>query len=177
MNELLKSDSFVNSIIGEGTRFSGDLELNGLLRIDGDFLGSVKTAGKVLIGRKGRARCNIIAGNVIVGGVVKGDIHSSGKVVLLSTGMVIGNIYAPHLIAEEGVILDGKCIVNNSPEGAEGRSAYFSDYYSVDWNAEKTPVSVNSNESDPLPDTAEGGGLKMKKRVRKSTEKPSSLST
>ena len=40
----------INSIIGFGTVFSGDLDLTGLLKIDGDFSGSVKAEGKVLIG-------------------------------------------------------------------------------------------------------------------------------
>ena len=40
-------DAFINSIIGEGTRFKGEFDLNGLLRIDGDFSGVIRP----------RARC------------------------------------------------------------------------------------------------------------------------
>ena len=94
---------FINSIIGEGTSFSGDILLSGLIRIDGDFKGSITTTGKVLIGKNGRAECTIKAETVVIGGVVKGDIISEDKVVILSTGMLIGNIVSPRLIAEEGV--------------------------------------------------------------------------
>ncbi len=103
---------FINSIIGEGTSFSGDILLSGLIRIDGDFKGSITTTGKVLIGKNGRAECTIKAETVVIGGVVKGDIVSEDKVVILSTGMLIGNIVSPRLIAEEGVILNGVCTVS-----------------------------------------------------------------
>lgn len=112
MSDYLDLDGvFINSLIGEGTRFEGDISLKGLLRVDGDFRGSVAAADKVLIGRKGRAECSIHAGTVVVGGVLKGDIVSSEKVVVLSSGMVIGNITSPRLVIEEGVILNGSCSV------------------------------------------------------------------
>jgi cytoskeletal protein CcmA (bactofilin family) len=109
-------DSFINSIVGEGTHFRGHLELAGLLRIDGDFSGSIKTKGKVLVGKDGRADCNIEAGTVVVGGIVRGTISSTEKVIILSSAMVIGDIYAPRLIAEEGVIIDGTLAIRGEGE-------------------------------------------------------------
>ncbi len=107
----------INSIIGFGTVFNGDLDLSGLLKIDGDFSGSVKAEGKVLIGHTGRAKCSIFANTVVVGGVVKGDIYAEDRVVVLSTGMVLGNIRSPRLIMEEGVIFNGELtIVSKSDE-------------------------------------------------------------
>lgn len=104
--------SFINSIVGEGTKFRGDLELAGLLRIDGDFAGSIKTEGKVLVGKNGRAECTIKASTVVIGGIVRGNIFSAEKVIILSTGMVIGNISTPRLIVEEGVVLNGSCVIS-----------------------------------------------------------------
>lgn len=115
-DHLGKSGVFINSIVGDGTRFVGDLELNGLLRIDGDFIGNIKTDGKVLIGKNGRAECTITADTVVIGGVVKGDIVSKGKVVILSTGMLIGNVSTPRLISEDGVILNGLCMISSMEE-------------------------------------------------------------
>jgi len=102
-------DASVNSIIGEGTTLRGDFDLNGLLRIDGTFYGKVRTSGKVLIGKNGRAQCEIIAGTVVIGGKVKGEIIATERITLLSTGVLIGNIVTPRLIIEEGVMFDGKC--------------------------------------------------------------------
>jgi cytoskeletal protein CcmA (bactofilin family) len=101
----------VNSIIGEGTKFKGEFDLSGQLRIDGDFTGVVRTKGKVLVTKSGRAECTLNAGTVVVGGVVRGDIFSTEKVIILSTGLVIGNITTPRLIIEEGVVFNGSCRV------------------------------------------------------------------
>ena len=134
-DHLGKSGVFINSIVGDGTRFVGDLELNGLLRIDGDFIGNIRTDGKVLIGKNGRAECTITADTVVIGGVVKGDIVSKGKVVILSTGMLIGNVSTPRLISEDGVILNGLCMISS---------------------VEEVPVSIGLNSSSTF---IEGEGL------------------
>lgn len=118
-DHLGKSGVFINSIVGEGTKFAGDLELNGLLRIDGDFIGTITTIGKVLIGKNGRAECTITADTVVIGGVVKGDIVSKEKVVILSTGMLIGNVSTPRLISEDGVILNGFCMIASADEASD----------------------------------------------------------
>ena len=108
-------DAFINSIIGEGTKFKGEFDLNGLLRIDGDFTGVIRTKGKVLVGKNGRAECTLHAGTVVVGGVLRGEIFSTEKVIILSTGLVLGNITTPRLIIEEGVIFNGSCRVTTPP--------------------------------------------------------------
>ncbi len=136
MSDYIKNHSFINSIIGEGTKFSGELVLNGLLRIDGDFSGSINTTGKVLVGKTGRAECNIVAGTAVVGGVVHGNIFSSGKVVILATGMVIGNIQAQKLIVEEGVLLHGNCVIKGEESGQPAAPVAVGSSYAVDWQGE-----------------------------------------
>ena len=110
-------EQFVNSIVGHHSFFKGDVELDGLLRIDGDFAGSVKTNGKVLLGSQGRADCTIDARVVVLGGIFKGTVYASDKVVLLASAVVLGNIYAPRLIAEEGVILEGAIMITGQKTG------------------------------------------------------------
>ena len=104
-------DAFINSIVGEGTHVRGHIELSGLLRIDGDFTGSIRSEGKVLIGKNGRADCTVEAAIVVIGGVIRGTIYASEKVIVLATGMVLGNVYCPRLIAEPGVLMDGQFVV------------------------------------------------------------------
>jgi len=119
-NSFIEDGTFVNSIVGEGTRLNGELDLNGLLRIDGDFSGTIRTNGKVLIGKNGRAKCVITASTVVVGGALRGNIYSSEKVIILSSGIIFGNIFTPRLIVEEGVILDGNCTIkSNYSENAD----------------------------------------------------------
>jgi len=119
-NSIVEDGTFVNSIVGEGTRLNGELDLNGLLRIDGDFSGTIRTNGKVLIGKNGRAKCTISASTVVVGGALRRNIYSTEKVIILSSGIIFGNIFTPRLIVEEGVILDGNCTIkSNYAEGID----------------------------------------------------------
>lgn len=111
-------DNIVNSIIGEGSEFKGEFNINGLLRIDGKFKGTIQTEGKVLIGQTGEAITDIKARVVVVGGLVKGNVFASERVIMLSTGQVNGNIITPSLIMEDGVVFEGSCIINKKEESA-----------------------------------------------------------
>ena len=112
-------DTFINSIVGTGTFFRGHLELSGLLRIDGDYSGSVLTDGRVIVGQQGRADCAIEASTVVVGGVFRGEILAYEKVVLLSSSIVVGSITAPRLVVEEGVLLSCRLNVSGVARGRE----------------------------------------------------------
>lgn len=109
-------ESLINSIVGEGTHFKGNLELSGLLRIDGDYSGSIHTTGKVIVGTNGRTDCTINAGTVVIGGVLRGAVYATEKVIILSSALVIGIVHAPRLIAEEGVLLDGEFRIYGTAE-------------------------------------------------------------
>jgi cytoskeletal protein CcmA (bactofilin family) len=111
----------IHSIIGEGTRLKGDLEVKGLLRIDGDFSGTIHTNGKVLVSKNGRAECTINGNIVVIGGVVKGTIIAHNSVEILSSGVVIGTIIAPRLIIHEHVLFHGTCRV--TPEADRFQNA------------------------------------------------------
>ncbi len=158
--------TFINSIVGEGTTFRGELVLAGLLRIDGDFSGTITTSGKVLVGKNGRAECTIKAGTVVVGGIVRGNIVSTEKVMVLSTGMVIGNISTPRLVVEEGVLLNGSCLV--SKEAAAVKETRDTTVSTQSVRAEldnDEGETLKTNEealrvlaSDPSPGRSFGGG-------------------
>ena len=47
MEDKKKTESIVSSIIGEGAKFSGEFEVNGVLRIDGFFSGTIKSAKRL----------------------------------------------------------------------------------------------------------------------------------
>lgn len=117
-------DTYINSIVGPGTFFRGHIELQGLLRVDGDFSGSIRTDGRVIVGKSGRADCAIEAGTVVIGGLFRGEIVAYEKVVLLASCIVLGNVSAPRLIVADGVLLSGRCRITGSadalPAPAEG---------------------------------------------------------
>jgi cytoskeletal protein CcmA (bactofilin family) len=112
-------DSLVNSIIGAGSAVDGDIDIDGLLRIDGDLRGTLRVTGKVVIGSAGRVEAPIRAKSAIIGGTVKGDVYVSERLRILEGGVVIGNIFAPRFEAEEGTIVHGDVAVTGRQEGAD----------------------------------------------------------
>ncbi|MEI8094873.1 MAG: polymer-forming cytoskeletal protein [Spirochaetales bacterium] len=100
---------YINSIIGENSSFKGDLSVSGFFRIDGDFQGNAQTEGRILVGRHGRVKGNLTARDIVVGGIIKGNLSASEKITLMSTALVVGNVYAPRIQIDNGVVIDGSC--------------------------------------------------------------------
>lgn len=118
-------DSLVNSIIGAGSAVDGDIDIHGLLRIDGDVRGTLRVTGKIVVGSAGRVEAPIRAKSAIIGGTVKGDIYVSDRLRILAGGVVIGNVFAPRFEAEEGTVVHGDVAVTGRLEDAEEDLAAF----------------------------------------------------
>ena len=104
-------DLSINTIVGHGTTFRGEIDAAGFVRVDGNIHGDVTARGRVVIGEKARMRSDIVGTTVIVGGAVKGNIYASEGVTILSTGLVIGDIVTRRIQADDGVFLQGRVIV------------------------------------------------------------------
>ncbi len=128
----MNQPDYLNTLIGEGTTVKGDLETQGQVRIDGDLIGSLKTNTQVIVSGSGRVKGNIQGRDIVIGGVIKGDIVATGRVELLSSGMLLGRIVAPSLTVEFGAVIDGLCRI--TPKIRDGGVVGFydqGDYYSV----------------------------------------------
>ena len=70
----------IQTLIGEGTVFTGEIRFSGGLRIDGEVIGDVIAANTdrsiLVISEKARITGRIKAGHVIVIGEVTSPIHS-----------------------------------------------------------------------------------------------------
>ena len=108
------------NVIGENSYFSGSFNINGSLRIDGRFEGKSLRADQLYIGTGGKIRTNIDAVSVIVEGLIIGTINASNRVLLMPTAKVFGDIRTPELIIQNGVLLEGKCIIANDLRTSAG---------------------------------------------------------
>jgi cytoskeletal protein CcmA (bactofilin family) len=101
-------DFSINTIIGPGTSVSGDIESGGFTRIDGNVRGNLRAKGMVVIGERARMKSNITGSSVTIGGVVFGDVFASEHLVILATGLVLGNIITRRIQADEGCLIHGR---------------------------------------------------------------------
>ncbi len=114
---LRTDDISINTIIGKGSAISGDLKVNGFIRIDGDIDGNLETDGNVIIGENARLRGNLTAKSVIIGGILKGNIYAGESVKVLSDAAVIGDIISRKVQVDASALFHGHCIsIKNEAE-------------------------------------------------------------
>ena len=107
---LRVDDISINTIIGKGSAISGNMKVNGFIRVDGDIDGSLETDGNVIVGENARIRGNLTAKSVIFGGIIKGNIKASESVKILSEAAVIGDVLSRKVQIDGSAIMHGHCI-------------------------------------------------------------------
>jgi len=112
-------DSLVNSLVGAGSSLRGDLVVDGMIRIDGDIVGAIRSTGKVVVGQDGRCESSIQARSAIIGGLVKGDVCVTERLSVLDGAVILGNVFAPRMDAEGDVVIHGDVEVSGRMEKAE----------------------------------------------------------
>jgi cytoskeletal protein CcmA (bactofilin family) len=108
---MAQKNEGMNSTIGEGSSFEGKFYISGSLRIDGKFEGEIKTDEELVVGETGRVKTDIIAKSVVIAGTVIGNINAFNEVRLLETAKVLGDITAPVINIQKGVVLMGNFII------------------------------------------------------------------
>ena len=99
-------------VVGEKIQIRGELTGEGDMQLMGGFHGTIDLAGTIVIGESAQVEADIAATNIIVGGHVKGNLIASGRVDLLPTGSVTGNVKTGSIAAAEGASLKGEIEIN-----------------------------------------------------------------
>jgi cytoskeletal protein CcmA (bactofilin family) len=103
----------IDTIIGKDTTFNGSITGKGAIRLDGTIEGDMIRHGDVIVGETGLIRANISARHVTVAGIVEGNISAEGKIELIGSGKIFGNIEAENLVINEGSIFRGTCTMRD----------------------------------------------------------------
>lgn len=110
---MAKPESMMN-ILGNGTKFKGNLKVNGSLRIDGEFEGDMTISESLIVGKSGKLKGTVKTKNSIIGGSISGNLTTNEKVELQTGAKFDGDLACKKLIIEEGVIFDGNCKMTDS---------------------------------------------------------------
>jgi len=109
-----KDTGGIDAFLGKNTKFNGTLVFDGLVRIDGDFEGNIKTKDTLVIANTGNVKAEIEAGEVKVSGKFDGIINAKTKVELYKPAYITGTINTPAIKIEEGVVFNGQMAMNNN---------------------------------------------------------------
>jgi cytoskeletal protein CcmA (bactofilin family) len=117
-------DLKIDTLIGAGTRINGDVEFLGGLHLDGYINGNVSggpNADAILsVSEQGGIEGSVSAPNVILNGIVKGDIDAALRVELGEKARVLGNVRYSAIETAVGAQINGKLIHRAVPKAAEG---------------------------------------------------------
>ena len=109
----------VDTLIGPKTRINGDVEFTGGLHIDGYVNGNVRgdsNQGTFLsVSEHGCIEGSVVAPNVILNGIVKGDIEAGDRVELGAKARVLGNVQYTVIETAVGAQINGKLIHRTNP--------------------------------------------------------------
>jgi len=101
--------SELSTILGKGSIFKGNLNVEHTLRVDGKFTGDITTTDSLIVGKDGEVNGNVKAKTLVVGGKVGGTAEVKEIITLESKSEFRGEIKTTKLVIDEGAIFDGRC--------------------------------------------------------------------
>jgi cytoskeletal protein CcmA (bactofilin family) len=101
------SEILLESFIGSGTEFQGELNVKGIIRVDGHFDGKMNVGGLIL-SETGVIKGESSAKKIIIGGKVEGNLRGQEIIEIKASGKVFGDIFTKKISIAEGGKLNGK---------------------------------------------------------------------
>ncbi len=95
------------TLLAKGVELRGEIKVEGTVRIDGRLEGAVHTKGEVIVGEDGVVKGVINVGSLISSGRIKATVTATGRVQLLKTAILIGEVHCPIMLMEEGAKFQG----------------------------------------------------------------------
>lgn len=109
----------IDTVIGPGTSFEGNVNATGIVRIDGVFRGEITTKGDIIVGEQGKVSGSLSSNNMIIAGNSDAALMCSGKLEIRATGKVVGDIEVDSIIIEDKALFNGQCKMKNSEDSVE----------------------------------------------------------
>lgn len=108
-----KKPDAIAMLLGPGTTIEGTIEFKNIIRLEGNVNGNIfSTSGTVIIGEKAVVNGELRVNVAIIMGRVNGRINARKKIEVYPPGHIEGDIQAPAVSFESGVIFNGNCTMN-----------------------------------------------------------------
>ncbi len=107
----------IKAFLGPGSQFEGKLSFDEMVRLDGRFIGEIRSSDSLVVGDTAEIEGDIHVGCLILSGNFKGNIVASQRVELLEPAKVEGVIETPLLKIDEKVIFNGEIRMTSTITG------------------------------------------------------------
>ncbi len=95
------------SVIAPGMRVEGELVTDGVVKIEGTVVGTVRAEQQVLVAKGGIVEGDIHTREAVLGGEVRGAILAHERVEVQATSVVHGDIATQRIVVHEGGEVNG----------------------------------------------------------------------
>jgi cytoskeletal protein CcmA (bactofilin family) len=96
------------TFIFQGAELEGTLRLRESFRIDSEFRGEIVSEGTVTVGEAAAVEAEIRAREIVIAGVVVGNVFARRQLVIHSSGRLRGDVETPCLEIERGAVFNGR---------------------------------------------------------------------
>ena len=118
----------IDSLVGHHTEMHGDLKFTGGLHVDGTIRGNVfaddDSESLLTVSEHGTIEGEVKVPNIILNGVVVGDVYARNHIELAPNARVTGNVYYTLIEMAMGAEVNGNLVHAGS---ASGQSLQFED--------------------------------------------------
>jgi cytoskeletal protein CcmA (bactofilin family) len=108
--------STISTLLGKDTLFEGTLTFKETIRVDGRIRGKLISAdGTAIIGESAVLDADLEVAVAILRGKINGQVQASQRIEIYAPAEVHGDIIAPVIAIDSGVVFNGKCNMQPAP--------------------------------------------------------------
>ena len=114
----------ISTLLGRDTVIDGALTFNETIRVDGHVKGKlISPKGTVIIGENAIIEADVQVGVAIIRGKVHGRVDAGQRIEIYAPAHVNGDICAPTVTIDSGVVFNGNCNMQTAPNGSKSKAA------------------------------------------------------
>jgi cytoskeletal protein CcmA (bactofilin family) len=106
------SDQMPLSIVAHDLTVTGDLEAEGVVKVEGRVKGTIRAGSQILVAPGSFVEGDLYTKECVIGGQVKGTIQATERVELQASAVIEGDIVTQRIAILEGARVSGEVKMN-----------------------------------------------------------------
>jgi cytoskeletal protein CcmA (bactofilin family) len=102
-----RTDHTSLSIIAKDLTVTGDLQTEGVVKIEGKVKGIIRASTQALVAPGALVQGDIHTAEAVIGGRVEGNVHATDRVEVQATAEVLGDVFTRRIVVLEGGSVNG----------------------------------------------------------------------
>lgn len=116
----------IETVIGATVKVDGNFVGAGDVAVEGHVAGTLKTSKNLRVGEQAVIKADVEAANISVAGEIRGHVTCKGRIEVLASGKIFGNVDTQTIAVAHGAVLHGKVSMSGhevAEPKAEGKPA------------------------------------------------------